>query len=93
MNATDWSDNAIPHFCWDRAWTVADIRTRLAEARGTEYDRLLAWLLRECSFRDVWRFVTPEQVAEALPRITRQLGRWREFWPYILGAWRELGRI
>ena len=83
----------IPYFCWDRPWTAGEIRRRLASAEGIERDRLIAWIMREAAFRDVWQFVSPREVDDALPRILPQLGRWKEFWQHILGTWHELGRI
>ncbi|MCP4214341.1 MAG: hypothetical protein GY765_06775 [bacterium] len=86
-------EKEIPYFCWDRNMTEQELETRLATLEGAEKDRLMAWLMREAAFRDVWRFVTPKEVAERLPGIQHMLGRWRGFWNYIIGAWRELGKI
>ena len=83
----------IPYFCWDRPWTVREIRERLQIARGLERDSLAAWIMREAAFRDVCQFLSPAEARELLPRVMPQLGRWKEFWQYILGIWREMGRI
>ena len=66
---------------------------KLRQAQGREREQLVAWILREATFQEVWLFLTPREVAEYLPRINSQLGRWQGFWNYIIGAWRELGRI
>ena len=29
-----WTEDAVPYICWDRRWTVADIRARLRAAQG-----------------------------------------------------------
>jgi len=42
-----WTEDAVPYICWDRRWTVADIRARLRAAQGVERHRLMAWLMRE----------------------------------------------
>lgn len=86
-------ESQVPVFCYDRPWTVAVIREKLKQATGAERDRLIAWILREAPYKEVWRYVTPEDVAECLPRVESQLGRWREFWKYTIGMWRELGKI
>lgn len=83
----------IPYFCWDRNLTEAELKDQLKQLEGAERDRLVAWLLREAAFKEVWRFLTPKEVAECLPRIQPYLGRWRDFWNYITGAWHELGKI
>jgi hypothetical protein len=48
-------------------WTVSDIRLRLAKSEGLEKDRLIAWIMRESEFRDVWLFVTPQEVPQMNP--------------------------
>jgi hypothetical protein len=87
------AEGDVPYFCWDRPWTVAEIRRRLAAAQGVERDRLTAWIMREAAFKDVWLFLTPAEVRDALPRVSPMLGRWRAFWPYLIGRWHELGKV
>lgn len=87
------SDDEKPSFCWDRSWTVGEIKRRLREADERERDRLMAWILREATFCEVWQFFSPREVADRLSSIQSQLGRWKDFWPYIIGKWRELGKI
>jgi len=86
-------ENQVPNFCWDRDLTEIDIKSHLKNSSGFERDRLIAWILREAAFRDVWKFLTPGEVFECLPRIQHSLGRWRDFWNYITGVWHELGKI
>jgi hypothetical protein len=82
-----------PDFCWDRAWTEDEIRRRLGDATGFEWIRLAAWIMREARFEDVWRFLKPVQVRDHLSELSPLLGRKKDFWAYIIGAWHELGRI
>lgn len=56
-----------------------------------ERRRLLAKLLREARDIDVWKFVTPQQVAEALPSLAGRLGRRRAFWEFLIEGWRQDG--
>jgi hypothetical protein len=67
------------------------VRRRLAGTDDTERMRLLTVLLREARDIDVWEFVTPQQVAEALPRISPRLGRRRAFWEFLIEGWRRDG--
>lgn len=83
----------VPYFCWDRNLTEAQIKEQLKTFEGTERDQVIAWLLREAAFRDVWRFLTPKEVFNSLPRIQNSLGRWKDFWNYITRTWHELGKI
>jgi hypothetical protein len=53
----------------------------------------MAKLLREARDIDVWQFVTPEEVAAALPRIRHRLGRRRAFWEFLIEGWRRDGLL
>ena len=86
-------DEQIPYFCWDRSWSVAEIQRRLAKAEGFGRDQLMAWIMREAVFSDVWRFFEPKEVYDAFPRIEPFLGKWKDFWKYILRTWHELGKV
>jgi hypothetical protein len=92
-NTGKMKDDRVPYFSWDRNLTEKEIETRLKLSSGVEKDRLIAWILREAAFRDVWKYLTPQEVYECLPRIQHLLGRWKDFWNYITGAWHELGKI
>lgn len=88
-----FADKDIPYFAWDRCLTVADIRQQLAHATGPARLRLASWILREAKTEDVWQFMTPQEVAASLSKLLPFLGKRRAFWQYLIGAWRELGRI
>jgi len=91
---TDLSrDDARPYFFWDRDVSIAELRATLAGPDGWEKDRLLGVMLREARDIDVWRFVTPEVVAAALPRIERRLGRRAKFWKWLIDGWRADGLL
>jgi len=54
----------------------------------------LAKLLREANDHEVWLLVTPQEVADALPRLERRIGRRRApFWSFLIGKWREQGYV
>jgi hypothetical protein len=55
--------------------------------------RLFGKLLREARDVDVWRFVTPPEVAAALPLLGRRLGRRRQFWEFLIDGWRDDGLL
>ena len=82
-----------PYFCWDRNLTEQEIKDQLKTLKGLERDRLIAWILREAAFKNVWTFLTPQEVFNSLPRIQYWLGRWGDFWNYITKTWHELGKI
>lgn len=82
-----------PYFFWDEDVSIAELRGVLEGPPSGERDRLLAKLLREARDIDVWRFVTPVMVAEALPRLRRRVGRRYEFWRWLIDGWRSDGLL
>jgi hypothetical protein len=82
-----------PYFFWDEDVSIAELRSVLAGPPSVERDRLLAKLLREARDIDVWRFVTPIEVAEALPRLRRRVGKRYEFWRWLIDGWRSDGLL
>jgi hypothetical protein len=74
-----------PYFLWWTDATVADLRRHLADPDLELRAYWLAALLREANTRDVWLFVTPEEIRAAWPRLQRHLGRSRPMWAYLLG--------
>jgi len=88
-----WSADDIPYICWDRQWTVGEIRRRLQAQETGERFRVMAWLMRELKTSEVWSFLTPDAVYANFSEIKPWLGSSRSFWEYILGTWHELGKI
>ncbi|WP_437948163.1 hypothetical protein WME98_47045 [Sorangium sp. So ce296] len=86
-------ENAIPYFLWDDPMPVHEVRRRLATASPPERDRLLGKILREARDPDVWRFTSPEEVAERFSSLSRQLGRRRAFWEFLLNRWHKEGLL
>ena len=85
--------DARPYFLWDEDVSVADLRAALAGRNEHERLRLLAKLLREARDTDVWCFVTPGEVAAALPALRRRLGRRHRFWEFLIEGWRADGLL
>ncbi|MGH9966444.1 MAG: hypothetical protein ACREBG_01225 [Pyrinomonadaceae bacterium] len=84
---------AVPYFLWDEPMTVAEFRRRLRTASPAEQIRLLSKLLREARDTDVWQFTSPETVWRRWSDISRQLGRRRDFWEFLLNRWHQEGLI
>lgn len=88
----DFEDNqAVPYFLWDRKVTVGELRSALADTSDPRRIPLLRALLREARPDEVWNFVSPELVAREWDAISPGLGRRREFWAWLISAWREHG--
>jgi hypothetical protein len=80
-----------PYFLWDEDISIDELRALLAGPDGPARDRMLGKMLREARDLDVWSFVTPEEVARALPRLERRLGRRAAFWRFLIDGWRADG--
>ncbi len=87
------SDDVRPYFLWSEDTTVGQLRARLVAARGGDWARLVGMIMREARDPDVWRFVTPAEVAERYADLRPLLGRRRAFWDYLLEAWRSDGYL
>jgi len=93
--AVDLSDaHARPYFLWDEDMSVAELRAALEPGRDPhEQLRLVGKLLREARDVDVWHFLSPADVAAALPMLGRRLGRRRRFWEFLIEGWRDAGLL
>lgn len=78
-------------FAWDQTLTEDALRRAIADEAHPDHDRLLSLLLREARPDEVWAYTTPQHVADHLDRLLPRLGRKKAFWPWLIGAWRELG--
>ena len=81
------------YFCWTEGTTADEFRAHIQSDDERVRLQAMGRLFREARTRDVWAFVTPQEVADSLDRLLPTLGRRRDFWRYIIGKWRELGKI
>jgi hypothetical protein len=82
-----------PYFLWDEDVSIDELRQVLAGPDSPRRDKLLGKMLREARDIDVWIFMTPAEVARALPRLGRRLGRRQRFWQYLIEGWRADGLL
>lgn len=73
--------------------TVEQLRQRLSHASRSERTRLLAKILREARDTDVWQFTSPREILQNWNDISRQLGRRREFWTFLIEFWEKEGLL
>lgn len=72
--------------------TVAELRSKLSVADG-ESLRLLGKIMREARDTDVWQFTSPGEVFRSWEKLSKHLGRRREFWKTLLDFWQREGLI
>jgi len=78
-----------PYFLWWTEATVGDFREHLKSHDLDERAYWLGALLREANTRDVWLFVTPDEIRLQWSRVWRHLGRSREMWAFLLNMPRQ----
>ncbi len=82
-----------PYFFWDEDVSIDELHAVLAGTDTPRRAQLLGKMLREARDIDVWRFVTPAEVARSLPLLGRRLGRRRAFWEFLIEGWRADGLL
>jgi hypothetical protein len=82
-----------PYFLWDEDVSIGELQQILAGPHGPRRDQLLGKMLREARDLDVWQFVRPIEVAGALERLRRRLGRRYAFWSFLIEGWRRHGLL
>lgn len=73
-----------PYFLWWTDATVADRKRHLADPDLVRRAYWMGALLREANSRDVWPFVTREEIAALWPHLIRHLGKTKERWAWLL---------
>jgi len=77
-------DTARPYFLWWTDATVGQLKQHLASADLEERAYWMGALLREANSRDIWLFVTSDEIRALWPRLIRYLGRSRQMWAWLL---------
>jgi hypothetical protein len=80
-----------PYFLWDEDVSIDELKAAMRGGAEAQRLRLLGKMLREARDIDVWHFVTPAEVARALPLLGRRLGGRRPFWEFLIEGWRDDG--
>jgi len=85
----------VPYFLWWDEVRISEqeLRERLRSPDPVERGTWAGRILREATLRDVWRFLSVEDVLRDWPHIERNLGRRRGFWKYLLDGWRADGLV
>ena len=90
-------DSARPYFLWWTNATVGQLKEHLVSPDPEERAYWMGALLREANSRDIWLFVTSDEIRALWPRLIRYLGRSRQMWAWLLKLpppeWPPLGQI
>ena len=78
------NDETRPYFLWWTDVTVGGLKQRLASDDLAIKAYWMGALLREANTRDVWLFVTTDDIREHWSHLIPYLGRAREMWSWLL---------
>lgn len=91
---TDLSElDKVPYFLWNEETTVRELRLILSNPDDVLRPLYAARVMREGRVRDVWAFLTLQDVVKMWPQLERHLGRRRRFWQFLMDAWKQLAVI
>jgi Nucleotidyl transferase AbiEii toxin, Type IV TA system len=76
-----------PYFLWDMDITLDRFEEMLAQSDEATWCYLVAKLMRQAKPDDVFEFVSRGELCARWSGIERHLGRSREFWKWLFGAW------
>jgi hypothetical protein len=79
-----YADDTKPYFLWWVDCTVRELRTHLVDPDLRRRGYWIAALLREANSRDVWLFVSADDIRRAWPHVVPHLGRSRAMWAWLL---------
>lgn len=82
-----------PWFLWDVDVSAQELRERLREPDPDARAQWQARIMREARFREVWEYLTLDEIVRDWSNIQRHLGRMRPFWEFLLRGWRDDGLL
>lgn len=82
-----------PWFLWDVDVSEQERRERLQQPDPDARAQWQACVMREARFKEVWDYLTLDEIVRDWPHIRRHLGRMRGFWEFLLRGWREDGLL
>lgn len=86
-------DDAIPYFMWDYGYSVGQIRSMLAESNEAQRIWLMAKIMRDARYSDVWKFISLQDFLKYRDRLMSKLGREKSFWEFLYSRWIKQGII
>jgi hypothetical protein len=82
-----------PYFLWDVEMTLDEFERSLRDADSAVRTYLVGKLMRQAKPDDVLQFVSPQQLADLWPAVSRYLGKSRPFWTWLLDRWELHGHV
>jgi hypothetical protein len=79
---------------WDYQYTVGEIKKMLAEGDENQRLWLIAKIMRDARYSDVWKFISLQDFLNYRERLMRgRLGLQKDFWQFMYSRWIKLGIV
>jgi hypothetical protein len=87
-------DDVVPYFMWDYRYTVGQIKKILAEGGEDQRLWLIAKIMRDARYCDVWKFISLQDFLKYRERLMNgRLGRDKRFWQFMYSQWLKHGIV
>jgi hypothetical protein len=75
-----------PSFLWDYDLDKSEVKAMLLSQPFEKKSWLIARILNEAPFSEVWEYLTPQEIRNALPKLRMNQKR-KNHWEFALGEW------
>jgi len=87
-------DDIVPYFMWDYRYTVGQIKEMLAADDEDQRIWLMAKIMRDARYSDVWKFISLKDFLKYRERLMNgHLGREKGFWQFMYSQWLKHGIV
>jgi len=87
-------DDLVPYFMWDYRYTVGQIKEMLAEDDEDQRIWLMAKIMRDARYSDVWKFFPLQDFLKYRERLMKgRLGWKKDFWQFLYSRWIQYGIV
>ena len=87
------NDETIPYFMWDYRYTVGQIKNKLAKGNESERIWLMAKIMRDARYCDVWKFISLQDFLKYRDQLMARLGKMKGFWQFLYSKWVTYGIV
>jgi hypothetical protein len=78
---------------WDYRYSVGQIKNMLAQGDEAQRIWLMAKIMRDARYADVWKFISLRDFLKYRERLMPRLGREKAFWEFLYSRWLKQGIV
>jgi len=87
-------EDTVPYFMWDYQYTVGQIKKMLATGPESQRIWLIAKIMRDARYGDVWEFISLQDFLKYRERLMKgRLGWKKGFWEFLYSRWIKYGIV